>query len=40
MGYETDNFMAVIAGALQEDINKREELENKCADLEERLAKL
>lgn len=40
LGYETGNFMAVIAGALQEEIKRREELENKCADLEDRLGKL
>ena len=40
LGYETGNFMAVIAGALQEEIKRREELEAKCADLEDRLAKI
>ena len=40
LGYETGNFMAVIAGALQEEIKRREELEAKCADLENRLAKI
>ena len=40
LGYETGNFMAVIAGALQEEIKRREELEAKCVDLEERLIKL
>ena len=40
LGYETGNFMAVIAGALQEEIKRREELEAKCAYLENRLAKI
>lgn len=40
LGYETGNFMAVIAGALQEEIKRREELETKCANLEERLVKI
>ena len=40
MGYDTGNLTAVIAGALKEEIKRREELEAKCADLEDRLAKI
>lgn len=40
LGYDTGNLTAVIAGALKEEIKRREELEAKCADLEDRLAKI
>ena len=40
LGYDTGNLTAVIAGALKEEIKRREELEVKCADLEDRLAKI
>lgn len=39
-GYDTGNLTAVIAGALKEEIKRREELEDRCTDLEERLVKL
>lgn len=38
--YSPTGYTTVVAKALQEEIKKREELENKCADLEARLAKL
>lgn len=42
-GYLTYNFNNILfttIGALQEEIKRREELEAKCADLEDRLAKI
>ena len=40
LGYETGNFMSVIAGALQEEIKRRETLEEKVKELEELVNKL
>ena len=40
LGYETGNFTAVIAGALQEEIKKREALEERVKQLEELVNKL
>ena len=40
LSYKTGNFTTIIAGALQEEIRKREELEVKYKELESRLVKL
>ena len=40
LGYETGNFMAVTAGALQEEIKRREALEERVKELEELVNKL
>ena len=40
LGYETGNFMSVIAGALQEEIKRRETLEERVRELEELVNKL
>ena len=40
LGYETGNFTAVIAGALQEEIRNREELERNCNKLQSKVNEL
>ena len=40
LSYKSGNFTTIIAGALQEEIRKREELEVKYKELESRLVKL
>ena len=38
--FSPTGYTTVVARALQEEIKRREELEAKCVDLEERLIKL